>query len=157
MGDEAGFIGSYDITVDGKGRVALPARLRDDLVQFDPDRRVVLVASRDRPFCSVHPRSRFLRRLNHLSAKLDEVADDSALMDEIRELTEDAHQAQFDDQWRIVLPPEIRDGIRSADKLRVVGAASRIELWVPEAHEHAKAERRRLREQARQNSAAVER
>lgn len=118
------FRGVAYISLDSKGRLAVPAKYRDVLVErcagrlivtVDPSRCAILypypdwepVYARLMELPSFEPRSRWLQRLIGGHAE---------------ELTIDA-------QGRIVVPPAVRDYARLEARAALVGQGNRIELW----------------------------
>ena len=119
------FRGINSATLDGKGRMALPARVREHLVEVSGGQLVVTIDIKDRclmlyplPFwqevqskleglANMNPRSRTLQRL---------------LMGHATDLEPDA-------SGRVLLPQKLRDYAGLDKKLVLVGQGNKVEIW----------------------------
>lgn len=124
------FTGSHDITMDGKGRLSLPSRWREPFLERDAQRRLYLVNDPERPCCTLFPFAQFRPKLEQLAGSLN-LIDSSAQIDRIRDITAGAVPADFDEQWRTVIPPSIRKALGLGGGLVAIGVVDRIELWDP--------------------------
>ncbi len=117
------FTGEYRHTVDDKGRLAIPTRLRAQLAQGGH------VSGWMDGCAALHPTDEWER----LTAQVDAlpVTDDRARI--LRRLLYGAaYEVKLDRQGRFVLPPKLRALARIDSEVVLVGAGNRIELWAPE-------------------------
>lgn len=116
------FTGEYRHTVDDKGRLAVPTRLRaqlaaggqvsawmDGCAALHPAEEWAKLATLVESLPHTDNRSRTLRRLLYGSA----------------------YEVTLDRQGRFVLPPKLRDLAGIETEVVLVGAGNRIELWSP--------------------------
>ncbi len=114
------FLGEYQHSLDGKGRVVMPAKFRDDLepgcVITKGQERCLYVFPQDRWEAEVErvmklPRTN--RRARNYARSFFAGASDQAL----------------DRQGRIGVPPGLRDYAGLGKDVTVVGVADRVEIW----------------------------
>lgn len=126
------FTGRYRHTIDAKGRLILPSRLRDEL----DEPKVLLMPSPD-PCIAVwcgHARAEY-------EAKLQSQSKASARKRAaIRELYSFAHSDEVDKQGRVSVPDELRSERGIDREVVIVGAGDHIEIWDPQRYEQARAE-----------------
>jgi MraZ protein len=116
------FLGRYAHSVDAKGRLAIPARYREELAAG-----VVLTRGIDRCL-ALYPMSAWLPLAEQVSGL--PITDPDARTFR-RMVFAEAVDLELDAQGRILLPPELR---RYADIDRdayVVGVNTSIEIWSP--------------------------
>jgi MraZ protein len=119
------FCGTYDYNLDSKGRLILPAPLRG---AFETKRAVV---------------SHYLERclaiwtpelFDHYlaAAELMEVYGQEG-RNLARSLSAHSSEVEFDGQWRVTVPPAMRNyaELEPDQPVTVVGANNRVELWRP--------------------------
>jgi MraZ protein len=124
------FKGSYEYSVDSKGRINIPAKLRkyvspeanDTFVVTRGFERCLFVFPLDewnileqsiRRLSSSDPRERFFTRL----------------------LLQYATESQLDGQSRIILPRELLQFAGIQDQALILGVLERIEVWNPKTYE----------------------
>jgi MraZ protein len=124
------FRGTYDHSIDEKGRVSVPARFREILQSLD-DNRVVITNFRigTEPCLDVYPYKacreleerlrtkpqfdlKFLRFQNYYFAP--------------------AQDCELDRQGRILLPPILRDYAQLKREVRFTSALDKFRMWNPE-------------------------
>ena len=121
------FTGEFRHTIDAKGRLIVPSRLReelaDDLVVLTrwPDPCIALWSSQGW--------SDMVRRLREQNLS------DSAARAVVRAIAASAHQDAVDRQGRINVPQHLRDLAGITREVVVVGALDRGELWSPQRWE----------------------
>jgi len=117
------FTGEYRHTVDDKGRLAIPTRLRAQLAEGGT------VSAWIDGCVAFHPKGEWDRMTSQVDGL--PVTDRSA-RNFRRLLYGTAFEAKLDRQGRFVLPQTLRDhaGIRA--EVVLVGAGARIELWSPD-------------------------
>ena len=114
------FLGTYSPRLDEKGRLAFPAKYRDELAGG-----VVIVPGQERCLF-VFPRSDFAERFATLiSAPIGSRKSREAS----RMVASAAHDDVPDKQGRVTVPPHLRSYAGLDRDVMVVGALSRIEIW----------------------------
>lgn len=117
------FLGRYDHTIDTKGRLALPARYRDDLADG-------VVVTRGFDACLlVYPMAQWAPLAERVAALSISDPDVRALR---RLLFADAADLDLDKQGRILIPAGLRDYAGLDRDAVVAGMHSFIEIWSPE-------------------------
>lgn len=129
------------MTMDGKGRISLPSRLRDPFLQKDPLRKVFIVREPNRPCCTLRPYASYAPKLEQFAQGLS-VIEDEAELDRVRSLTEGIIDGEFDEQWRLVIPPQVRKDSGLGSSVVAIGMIDRIELWDAQAYGDYKAAHR---------------
>ncbi|HZD67701.1 MAG TPA: division/cell wall cluster transcriptional repressor MraZ [Actinomycetes bacterium] len=114
------FIGSYDHSLDPKGRVILPRKFRDELGQD-------MVFTKGIELCLyVFPLGEFEAFANKLrSLPLTE----RPSRDFVRIFVAGASQESADSQGRVVIPQALREYAGLSKDVVIVGQLSRIEIW----------------------------
>ena len=114
------FIGTYDHSLDPKGRVILPRKFRDEL---GPD----MVFTKGIERCLyVFPLAEFEAFANKLrSLPLTE----RPSRDFVRVFVAGASQETADSQGRVVIPQALRDYAGLTKDCVVIGAVNRLEIW----------------------------
>ena len=127
------FVGEYDRSVDGNGRLALPADFRDDLgakcyLRNHPD-----------GFVSVTSMSQFDKEVGLLEeqVRLGDVPSSA-----LRAFGVSSSVAAIDKQGRITIDEESRRhaGIRSGAQAIIAGALTRLEIWRPSRYHTIRSE-----------------
>ena len=117
------FLGTYDHTLDDRGRVALPARYRPDfedggIITFLPEGCLAL-----------HDKATFVKQA-------DEVAEMSASTLDARRARRafmpNSLPVELDRQGRILVPPKFRQLAGLNGAVVVVGRHECLEIWNPE-------------------------
>ncbi len=126
-----GFVGEYVYSIDEKGRVTIPSRLRHAF-----GTGIVLTVGLDRCLWG------FTREgWDRFSAKLDELpqglADARTLK---RFLFSQAAEGTLDRQGRVLIPENLRRFADLDGEAVIVGVGDRIEIWSPEAWQTFKEE-----------------
>ncbi len=117
------FTGEYRHTVDEKGRLAIPTRLRAQLAQGGT------VSAWIDGCVAFHPQDEW----NRMTSQVDALPiTDKPARNFRRLLYGTAFEAKLDRQGRFVLPQTLRDYAGIEAEVVLVGAGSRIELWSPE-------------------------
>jgi len=114
------FLGRFNHTLDDKGRLAIPARFRPDLLSG-----MVITRGTDRCL-TVYPLSTW----EALASKLDALPlGDPNARNLRRAAFAAAEPAELDKQGRIVLPERLRAYANIQTNLAVVGMNTFVELW----------------------------
>lgn len=127
------FVGEYDRSVDGNGRLALPSSFRDDL----GDR---CYATREPTgYIAITSVDTFSREAEHVMEQVREgELPDSAL----RDFGVNSTVLSIDKQGRITLDEESRAhaGIRPGSQVVIAGALSRLQIWRPSRYRTIRSE-----------------
>lgn len=118
--------GEFDHTLDGKGRVTLPARYREYFSEG-----AVLVRFQDREPCVrvYHPDEwaefdeKYLESLDVFASQ-----DDSWTM---RSIYRNQDRVEPDRQGRILLPPKRVQELGLSGKVKILGNRTHLEIWDP--------------------------
>ena len=114
------FIGTYDHSLDPKGRVILPRKFRDELGQ-------------DMVFTKGIERCLYLFPLTEFATFADKLRTlpltERPSRDFVRVFVAGASQESADSQGRVVIPQALREYAGLTKDVVVVGQLSRIELW----------------------------
>ncbi len=124
------FKGSHLYSVDNKGRINLPAKLRK---YVSPEANDTFVITRGFEKCLfVYP----LDEWNTLEQRLRELSSynpqDRLFM---RELLGNATESQLDGQARISIPQQLLSYAGIKDDVLIIGALDKIELWNTKVYE----------------------
>ena len=120
------FKGSFNYTVDNKGRINIPAKMRKNLA---PEANNSFVVTRGFENCIfVYPNDEWAKREAELG-KLQQTNKDDRLF--TRLLLQYATDVELDGQYRIVLPKELMQYANIENEVFILGAFDRIEVWNP--------------------------
>jgi MraZ protein len=122
------FTGEHDCKLDAKGRLLLPARLKNRL----PEGEETLICLRGFEPCLVlYPQSAW-QKVYEQVAGLNEFT--AANREFQRSFLRGATECDLDGQGRILLPKSMTGYASLAADVLAVGVANRIELWEPEQY-----------------------
>jgi MraZ protein len=114
------FLGTYAPKLDDKGRLILPAKFRDEL-----SRGVVLTRGQERCLY-VFAESEFER---HVEKIREAPLTSKAGRDYLRLFLSGASAEVPDKQFRVTIPPALREYAGLNRDLTVIGAGTRAEIW----------------------------
>lgn len=115
-------MGTYEHTLDDKGRLILPATFRSKLAQG------AVTVPLDRCM-AILPPDEFGRMASHLK---EQVSKGRADMDHLRAFASLADEVIPDSQGRMRLAPHLRDLAGLGRNVIVAGVLERIEVWNPD-------------------------
>ena len=125
------FRGIHQVSVDVKGRMSLPARLRDDLAQYDEEGVVVTIDPISRCLL-LYPLSEW----ELIQQKLDKLPSFQPQARRLqRLLVGHATDLDVDKAGRILLPAPLREFARLDKKLTILGQGKKLEIWSQEEWE----------------------
>lgn len=121
------FMGMYDYSVDNKGRVNVPLKMRKNLV---PESNDTFIVTRGFEKCiSVYPLNEWniignkINSLNSFKEK-DRLFQRTFLMW--------ASHQELDSQSRILLPKNLLEYAGIKSEVKIIGVGERIEIWDPQ-------------------------
>ena len=124
------FRGSFEHTVDAKGRVSVPSRFREILVDHYDD-RLVLALDYDRCL-TVYP----LEEWERLEEKIKNLP---MMQKEVKEFMRfffsTATECELDKQGRILIPPPLRERAGIRKNVLLIGIINKVEIWDTHAWE----------------------
>jgi MraZ protein len=131
----ARFKGQAEYSVDGKGRVAIPAKMRSVL---NPEAKGTFTVTRGFERCIfLYP----LDRWEEMEARLGSLNMYSReTRDFVRTVLMWADEVALDAQGRIGVPRTLLDFAGISDRALIIGALDHIEIWQPDAFERYLAE-----------------
>ncbi len=116
------FLGSHNHNLDAKGRLAIPARFREELAHG-----LVLTRGFDRCI-ALYP----MKAWETLAGRIDELSiADSDVRQFRRMVYSEAVDVQLDTQGRILVPAALRDFAGIEREVVVIGVHSSVEIWSP--------------------------
>lgn len=122
----AGFKGQAERSVDSKGRMAIPAKMRGELA---PEARNTFTATRGIEKCIVlYPQNRWVEMEEELM-DLNMFQRKARMF--VRTIVRWAEEVTLDNQGRIMLPKRLQEFAEVEDKVTVIGQLDRIEIWNP--------------------------
>ena len=123
------FRGDNAISLDAKGRVAMPSRYRDELVSRCAGQLIVTIDAIDPCLC-VYPLSEW----ELIEAKLRELA---SFREENRRLQRlligNAVDLELDASGRFLVPPRLREYAKLDKRAMLVGQLNKFQLWDEDA------------------------
>ncbi len=125
------FRGIHQVSVDAKGRMSLPARLRDELSQYEEEGVVVTIDPVSRCLL-LYPLSEW----EVIQQKLDRLPTFQPQARRLqRLLVGHATDLEVDKAGRILLPAPLREFARLDKKLTILGQGKKLEIWSQEEWE----------------------
>jgi MraZ protein len=123
------FTGSYSISLDPKGRMAIPTRVRDALMESCAGRLVVTAHTEDRCLL-VYPHPEWLTLLPQIEAL---PSFNKASQRVKRILIGYASALDIDANGRVLVPPTLREYANLDKKMMLVGQGKKLEVWSEES------------------------
>jgi len=123
------FFGSHAINMDVKGRLAIPAKVREELMRVCAGQIILTVADSDRclrlypqpVWDELRPKIEALSNMNRAALHLQ------------RLVLGNAADLELDSAGRILIPPPLRQYARLEKKLMLIGQGKKLELWSEES------------------------
>jgi MraZ protein len=130
------FKGSYQFTVDSKGRINLPAKMRKNIA---PEAGDTFVLTRGYETCIfVYPNDEWLL-LEESIRKLH--TSDPKHRQFMRTLLELATEVQIDSASRLMLPKDLLEFGKIENDVKIIGVLGHIEIWNPTVYAEYQAAR----------------
>jgi MraZ protein len=125
-----GFIGHYRYSVDHKGRVSFPARLRKLIPKRKGWRNFITTKGLD-GCLYVFPSAEW----EQIEQRLRERPRfEQTTRNFIREIMSNASPTDLDSQGRLPIPQYLLEMADIKDEVLIIGALDRLELWDPESY-----------------------
>ncbi len=120
------FFGGYTNSIDAKGRLVIPAKLREELGEG-------FMLTRGFDNCvNIYPKERF----EELLKKLSEMKSASEQFRKLsRRLVGSAAPGEYDAQGRIVIPGPLRAFAGLQKEVHIMGVVEHIEIWDKDGYE----------------------
>lgn len=120
------YLGSNAISMDAKGRLAIPGKVREALLS-ECNGRIVVTAHTEERCLLIYPEQQWQQLLPKIES-LPNINRKAAKMQRI--LIGYATPMEVDDgNGRILLPPTLREYAGLEKKLMLVGQSNKLELW----------------------------
>lgn len=119
------FRGSSEISMDAKGRLAVPARYRDALMSRCNGRLIVTIDIQDKCLL-IYPEPDW-EGVERQIAALPTLNPDNRRLQRL--LIGHARELELDGNGRVLIPPELRGYAELEKTLMLVGQGHRLELW----------------------------
>lgn len=124
----AGFKGKYEHSIDDKGRVSLPSRMRKSLSSEAQD---AFVITRGHETCLyLYPMDTWNTVEEDIRKRLNVHKEQDRLF--MRTLLMWAHEVGLDKQARFPIPQELLDFAQIKGSVLLIGALDKIEVWSPD-------------------------
>jgi len=120
------FLGTYTHTLDSKGRLTIPARLRDGLGEG-----LVLTRGFDR--CLILYPQDVWQQQTQLLLAMPRTSEERRIYE--RWVYGGASEVVLDGLGRILVPDYLREWAGLRDQARIVGTNAAIEIWSPEQYD----------------------
>jgi transcriptional regulator MraZ len=119
------FRGSFDHTIDDKGRLNFPSHFREVLRQHESEGLVMI------PWGDNHLRVYPVEKWEIIEEKL--MAEDWEQTEDqediIRELLSQCIDCTLDKQGRLLVPPHVRSELGLKKEIALIGMINRVEIW----------------------------
>lgn len=125
------FIGSFKYSVDTKGRVSIPAKLRKFV---DPKSNDAFVMTRGTTKCiDVYPMNFWEELVQSKLNQLNSFEPKEAMF--LRMFLQQAAEDKLDSQARLLIPKNLIDYAEITKDVLILGAIKKIEIWNPQNYE----------------------
>lgn len=122
------FLGTYEYTLDDKGRLSVPSRFREILAEKQIPEKLIITQGLDTCLFGypLDEWKTFEQKIIHRPLNR---GDDRYF---VRRLLAGAVECPLDKQGRIVLPAALRQYAGLAREVVIVGVSNRFEIWAPD-------------------------
>jgi MraZ protein len=127
------FKGTYQYSVDAKGRLSLPMKLKKNVSLEAKDQFVITRGKKQCLF--LYPDDEWTK-IEAEYRKLNSYVDDDDNF--LHLLYECAEDVSLDSQSRIMIPPSLREFANIESEVKVIGLLSKIEIWNPQLYDQYK-------------------
>ncbi|MFW2331295.1 MAG: division/cell wall cluster transcriptional repressor MraZ [Nitrospinota bacterium] len=119
------FIGFYEVTVDNKGRVHLPSKIRATLEDVYNQPLIVTIAASRGLTC--YPQDEWVSKYDKLEEAANNLSDDS-LEQKLRLVSGYANEVSVKN-GRILIPMRLREYAKLGSNAIIIGRSKKIEIW----------------------------
>ena len=120
-------IGKYEHNLDNKGRISIPAKVREVLRKIYKDERLILTSYAK--YLVAYPVQEWLS----IGEKIRQSPNmEQNLSDSMRILFSNASEVGLDKQGRILIPPPMRLNVGIDKAVIMIGVMNKIEIWAQE-------------------------
>lgn len=123
------FKGHYLHSIDAKGRVSIPSKLRRYVVP-EADNSFIMVQGVDKCI-DIYPKDKWLEIEEKLQKLNPFLPKQSRL---IRTMLHNAHEDTMDSQSRILVPQNLLEYAGIKNEVLILGALKKIEIWDPQTY-----------------------
>lgn len=125
------FIGNFTYSIDAKGRVSIPAKLRK---YVNPDANDTFVITRGTVQCiDLYPLDVWREEVAGKLNKLNSFDPQEAIF--IRMFLQEASEDKLDGQSRLIIPKSLIEYSGIEKEVFILGAMQKIELWNPNVYQ----------------------
>ena len=123
------FTGRYDYSIDDKGRLSIPSRLRDQVTR-DGQPLSFFVTTGRKGQLSAYAENEYQLLVGELGSKTDDESSEA-----LRAITADTEECPIDAQGRVVLSGRLREAAGIKRDVVILGVSKRVEFWDKAAFE----------------------
>ncbi|MBK8943766.1 MAG: division/cell wall cluster transcriptional repressor MraZ [Ignavibacteriae bacterium] len=125
------FLGSFNYSIDTKGRISIPAKLRKFM---DPKANDSFVMTRGTAKCiDIYPMNLWEELVHEKLKNLNSFEPNEALF--LRMFLQQAAEDKLDTQARLLIPKNLIEYAQIDKDVLILGAIKRIEIWNPKIYE----------------------
>ena len=125
------FIGSFKYSVDAKGRVSIPAKLRK---YVNPEANDTFILTRGTAKCiDIYPMDQWKELAANKLNQLNTFNPKEAMF--VRMFLQEAAEDTLDSQSRLLIPKNLLDYAKIEKEAFVLGAVKKIEIWNPAVYD----------------------
>jgi MraZ protein len=125
------FIGSFKYSVDSKGRISIPAKLRK---YVSPEANDTFILTRGTARCiDIYPMDRWKELAANKLSQLNSFNPQEAMF--IRMFLQEAAEDKLDSQSRLLIPKNLIDYAGITKEVFILGVIKKIEVWNPEMYD----------------------
>lgn len=122
------FRGTFEQTIDPKGRVNIPSKFRDVLRELGDDRIVITnLRILDSRCLEARPYSEWVKLETRIAERTDLSPEAMAFFDDY--YLPGAHECPIDSQGRILVPPTLRDYAQLVKDVVFTAGRAKFRLW----------------------------
>jgi MraZ protein len=130
------FRGTYEHSIDDKGRVSVPVKFREQLQASNDDRVVITNFAVHQTHClEVYPFAAWVQLEEQLCGKPQF---DQKLVNFLSYYVSSAHDCELDKQGRILLPANLRDYASLKRDVVFTSALTKFQIWDRELWQHVR-------------------
>jgi MraZ protein len=121
-------LGEYHLNLDDKGRLSVPASLRNALHEFYAPDDTTLVVTKFFENCLVlYPKAEWLT----IQTQLLDLPNDGTSRAFVRHFCASANVCTLDRQGRVLIPPKLRQYAGIDAEALMIGVVKKLEIWAP--------------------------